>query len=68
MAEPVVRKWATNSMENPFKIDIAENKPMKAWDLVLQVGGLKTEKQAKQFADALSDWLIEESGWKSRVQ
>ncbi len=56
------------SSKNPFKIDLAKNEHMGCYDVMLQVGGLKDEAQAKQFADALSDWLIQESGWKARVQ
>jgi hypothetical protein len=54
--------------DNPFKIEIAENKPMGGYDLILQVGGLRDEKQAKQFADILAEWMVAEGGWKSRVQ
>lgn len=53
---------------NPFKIDIAQNFAMGGYDLMLQVGGLKDEKEAKQFADVLAEWMTETGGWKSRVQ
>ncbi len=54
--------------ENPFKIDYAKNDIMGGYDVMLQVGGLKDEEEAKKFAEVLADWMIEESGWKARVQ
>jgi hypothetical protein len=53
---------------NPFKIDIAQNFAMNSYDLILQVGGLKDENEAKQFADVLAEWMTETGGWKARVQ
>lgn len=54
--------------ENPFEIRIAENEVMDCWDIQLNVGGCKSEDEAKAMADALAGWLTEESGWKARVQ
>jgi hypothetical protein len=53
---------------NPFKIDIAQNFAMGGYDLMLQVGGIKDETEAKQLADALAEWMTETGGWKAKVQ
>lgn len=53
---------------NPFKIEIAQNEAMGGYDVILQVGGMTDNKQAKQFADMLAAWMIEESGWVAKVQ
>ena len=53
---------------SPFKIDIARNDPMDAYDVVLQVGGLKDRNEAQQFADALAEWMKGESGWAEKIQ
>jgi hypothetical protein len=56
------------AVENPFKIEIAHNEPMNGFDVVLQVGGLRDEKEAKQFAECLAEWMTAEGGWKQRFQ
>lgn len=53
---------------NPFKIDLAKNPAMGGYDVVLMVGGLKDEREAKAFADVLAAWMVEDGGWKARVQ
>lgn len=53
---------------NPFRIDLAKNPAMGGYDVMLQVGGLKDEKEAKAFADCLADWMTETGGWKQKVQ
>lgn len=55
-------------MKNPFKIEFAKNTQMGGYDVILQVGALKDEKEAKQFADVLAEWMTEDGGWKARVQ
>jgi hypothetical protein len=52
---------------NPFQISVPFNQQMKCHELHLQVGNL-SEKEARLLADALSEWLTEESGWKAKVQ
>ena len=54
--------------EQPFKISIAHNPIMGAYDLILLIGNLPDEATAKKFADMLSEWIIGESGWKAKVQ
>ena len=53
---------------NDFKIGLARNDEMGCWDVILQVGGLKDEAEAKVFADVLAEWLKGEAGWVQRVQ
>lgn len=53
--------------KNSFQISIPYNHMMRCHELHLEVGNLN-EHEAKLLAEALSDWLIEESGWKSKVQ
>lgn len=55
---------------NPFKIDIAENKPMNGFDVALQVGGFTSNKQAQAFADLLVKFMTDdgEHGWHARFQ
>jgi len=54
--------------KKPFKIQYAKNETMGSYDVVLQVGGLKDEKQAKLFADYLAKWMTEDGGWEARIQ
>jgi len=51
-----------------FKIGLARNDEMGCWDVMLQVGGLRDEAEAKAFADVLAEWMKGESGWIQRVQ
>jgi hypothetical protein len=55
---------------NPFKIDIAHNGQMGGYEVLLQVGGLKDERQAQRFADVLIAFMTDdgEKGWHARVQ
>lgn len=55
-------------MKNPFKIEMTENTPMKAWEIVLQVGGFKTKADAEQAAKVLADFMSGDGGWNERVQ
>lgn len=59
----------TMESKNPFQIQIPYNHQMDSFEMHLQVGNL-SEQEAKQLADAISDWLIDgnSQGWKSRVQ
>jgi hypothetical protein len=52
-----------------FQIATTENKPMKAWDLVLQVGGFKSQADAEKFAEAMNKFMEENCNASSaRVQ
>lgn len=55
---------------NPFKIDMARNEQFDAFEVCLQVGGFKTEKQAKKFAAVLADFMTDggTKGSIARVQ
>lgn len=63
-----MRHGVIKNSKNPFMIGFAENKVMGCFDLVIQIGGLKDEAEAKKLADLVAEWLIEEGGWKQRVQ
>ena len=54
--------------KNPFMIGFAKNPEMGCYDLVIQIGNLKDEAEAKKLADLVAEWMIEEGGWKQRVQ
>ena len=59
---------ADKPTENPFQISYAENPHMGGFDVMLQVGNLKSKEECEQFGEALSRWMTEEGGWRSRVQ
>lgn len=48
-------------MEQPFQIDIKENRKMNCHELRLVIGGL-TPEQAQKVAEGLADWLNRVSG------
>lgn len=55
-------------MKNPFNINIAENKPMKSWDIALMVGGFQTKAEAESAAKVLAEFMAGDRGWASRAQ
>ena len=57
-------------MTNPFKIEIAPNEIEGGYDVLLQVGRLRDEAQARKFADLLAVWLTEDGSdsWFAKVQ
>lgn len=59
---------AVERKENPFQISYAKNEIMGGYDVMLQVGALKDEEEAKAFGEALSEWMTQEGGWKQHVQ
>jgi hypothetical protein len=58
---------AAKDCPNPFQIGIHWNEAMKCHEMLLSVGNL-TESEAKLLAEAVAVWLIQEKGWKARVQ
>ena len=61
----------TKKHMNPYRIDIAENSQMGGYDVCLQVGALKSEKQAKEFADLLNEWMqinASPDAWSQKFQ
>jgi hypothetical protein len=55
---------------NPFQIQIGHNPQMGCFEIMLQVGNIKSKKDAEAFADVLRDWMIQDSdtAWAKRVQ
>jgi len=53
----------------PFVISTAENKPMKGYDLALQVGGFKSKAEAEDFAKVVVQFMEDNAeAWSARVQ
>lgn len=55
---------------NPFQIQIGYNAQMGCHEIMLQVGGIKSKKDAEAFAEVLRDWMVQDSksAWAKRVQ
>lgn len=55
-------------MKNPYQINVAENKPMRSWDLAVLVGGFQTKAEAESAAKLLAEFMAGDNGVASRVQ
>jgi len=55
-------------MKNPFTIEMAENKSMKAWDIQLSVGGFPTKEEAEKAAKVIAEFMSDGGGWTERIQ
>lgn len=55
-------------MKNPYMIDMGKNNKMNCYEVRLTIGNF-TEKEAKEAAKFLNEWMQEnsEKGWSSRV-
>lgn len=55
-------------MKNPFRIEMTKNTEMGAWEIVLQVGGFKTRREAEESAKVIAEFMANDGGWTDRVQ
>lgn len=54
--------------DNPFKVSVAPNPEMGAWDIQINVGGFESKEDADRAAKAVAEWIAGESGWTTRTQ
>lgn len=46
-----------------FKIEVLRDKAFGTFVVAFHVTGLKDEKSAREFADELAAWMVEDGGW-----
>ena len=54
----------------PFRIGYSENQTMGTVDLMVQIGGFKTQDEAEGFAKLIAEFIVKDdpSGWFTRPQ
>lgn len=50
-------------MTLPFTVSKAHNPEMRAWDLMLLVGGIESESDAEYYAKLLANFMTENGGF-----